>query len=88
MTDLVWEDPPKSSASRKAVFKEQWDKILDQLETKPGEWARLEVFEKAPRAATVRNSLVKRYSQNHEFTVRKMQDGTFGLYGRYIGGEQ
>ena len=86
-TGIVWEDPPARSRTGTNHFEEH----VKTLATRPGQWARIGVFNKSKNSAWVtRTRLTRRYGSNYEFKAALISaDGDpkqWGLYGRFVGG--
>lgn len=80
MSELVWEAPSPRGRGR-------WEPLLAQLQTRPGDWARLKDYDVARghrncAASTV--SYLKRKHPEFEFASRTLGDKRV-IYGRFIG---
>lgn len=73
---VTWEEPPVEPRGRKGGMRA----AVEQLKTRPGQWARIEA---SPSAAW-------QYARNHpeiETTVRNQGKPDQAVYARYIGTE-
>lgn len=87
MTDpeIVWEEPPKRSTV--SVFSSQ----LEEVQSRPGDWARLRVYETQSAAYGARKRLTKSRGEEDahwEFRVGKIALDGYGLFARYRTEEQ
>lgn len=73
---LTWEEPPAGKQGRPGKMRA----IVEQLKTRPGQWARIEAKQRAAAA----------YARRHpeiEVTVRNYGKPNQAVYARYIGTE-
>lgn len=78
---LVWEDPPK--LGRHATAIPEVLALLGQLRDRPGEWARLRIYEAATSASALAGKLRKRADcEDIEFRTAKHGSKGSALYGR------
>ena len=73
---VTWEEPPASHRGRNGYM----PAIVEQLKTRPGQWARIETSQ--PNAA--------QYAKRHpeiEVTARNVGKPSEAVYARYIGTE-
>jgi hypothetical protein len=84
--ELVWEAP------RAARMPSMYDKALAEVKKRPGQWARLRVFDNTGGAYSASGGLRKRFDGDGrwEVAVRPLANGAegFGLYVRYRTPEQ
>ena len=92
---IVWEDPPEPARANYASPKPSW---VDELEAKPGQWARVREFPyqgdqyaKASGAASalatrIRKGGAKYWRPAGSFeAVSRRADTAFRVYARYVG---
>ena len=75
-TNVTWEEPP----ANKGAGKNKMPAIVEQLKTRPGQWARIDVKQKT----------ASQYAQKHpeiEATCRNYGKPSEAVYARYIGTE-
>lgn len=80
---IVWGDPPPPQRARAG----QWDPVIEQLKTRPGEWACVQRAPEKSRANHFASSLRKaaiRGGYPLEVTQRKTAGGDHGLWARWV----
>lgn len=87
--ETVWQDPP---AKRPFGRPKVWPDRLAPLKTQPGRWALLATKTHAGTAASTVKLLRNRglafpegmSPDNFEFVGRRLDDGRYGVFGRFI----
>jgi hypothetical protein len=90
MSDIVWEDPPKTGRSS---ARGRHTAIAAELKARPGEWAKVLVDTNLSQSSQIRNGLYKAYQPAGSFEAvarnARNVDGRVrcDIYARYVGGE-
>lgn len=83
----VWEEPPPAALVAAGI---DWMAMLATLNARPGKWARLRTYPKSHTSSSTAGTIRKRLRDagvtDYEVISRKLDDGTGGVYARYIGG--
>ena len=87
-TDIVWEAPDFDKLNRRKTSR-HWDAIVEELQTKPNEWARIAEFSYS-YAYTITRNLKDAYGDDYEFIrgPEILSDDSSprgAVYARYVG---
>src|SRR5262245_11793380 len=79
--EVVWEAPPARRPQSK------YAEAMEQVKTRPGQWARIASFRSQGSGYSARKSLIKLFAADDpkwEIALSRLDaDGVFGLYVRY-----
>jgi hypothetical protein len=86
---LAWEDPP----GQKAGGSDKYSELAEQLRAHPKRWARVLTSEGSDRAhqfaGNIRKGRVSAFRQgNWEAVGRKLDDGRYATYARFVGDDE
>ena len=87
---VVWEDPPPAHpGARSHADDRTWWSRLTPLTKHPKRWARIRTYTRPGQHTTAANNLryglLKLPEGPWEFCARALDDGTYGVYARYLG---
>lgn len=61
-----------------------YQKVIAEIERRPGQWARVRVFKNKESAYSARSALQKKLNQDKwDVEIREQEDGMTGLFLRY-----
>jgi hypothetical protein len=86
--EIFWEEPPspQTGHKNKGIRRSQYWEILDQLETRPGQWACVE--KNSSRSVSPIYSIIRNHELPFEVVVRKNKDGSYSHYARRVSEEE
>lgn len=82
--DLVWQDPPHVGPGPKAKSINQYAKIGLALKMRRGAWALVDTVPNHGMAQRWRNGFRRAYDHQVEVTVQMHDDGSYGVYARWV----
>lgn len=81
MSIIRWEKPPKGGRGRK------WQKVADDLKSRPGEWALVAESASRTLAGNISNGLIVAFRPPRTFegVGRVNEDKSVDVWARYVG---
>lgn len=89
-TTVEWCDPPELGFAGQNTKAGKWIRILEPLMERPGQWARVHVYEKSSQSRNTVSHLKRGIRLmppgRWEFVSRQIDEG-FGVWAKYLGPE-
>ena len=84
MTELKWQDPPVHGKAGR-----DWAAIVEQLKSRPGQWALVAEVAPVSTANSIRTGILKAWRPVGAFEARgtNTKNGRADIYARYVGGD-